>query len=199
MSTYTPFLCRVTPYGTPFFVPEASSTNPWIIDNLSAQDVCRYYWLLEWVSIAYKMTFSGSFEVQSNLSLGGMYTSVPRMRIIAPPQFSGSIFQPSSGIITEGKIDFSKIYLQEGGQYAIDFTFNAYSRDEGIGGSDFLLSFYRSVGDIGQRDSYKSQTVDFSGKSVTVYLNYNSQIWPEDEIELNSFSLSASFFSNDEQ
>ncbi|MDR3317755.1 MAG: hypothetical protein LBS71_03045 [Puniceicoccales bacterium] len=197
MPTYTPFLCRVTPYGTPFFVSLESSSNTFAIDNLSAEDVCYYYWLLESVTIHYKMTFSGSLEIQNNLLLGGMYGTVPQRRVLDTPSFNGSIFHSSSGVQVEGRIDLSKIYLQPNGLYAIDFKFIIYARSETIDGSNFLLSFYRSIGNSGQRNSYKTQDFSFLGETKTIYLNYNSQIWSESEIELNEFSITTTFFSND--
>ncbi|MDR1303530.1 MAG: hypothetical protein LBJ81_02830 [Puniceicoccales bacterium] len=66
MSTYTPFLCRVAPHGTPFFVPLEASSDTFFARDLAAADVCRYYWLLESVAIAYRMTFDG-LVVQGNL------------------------------------------------------------------------------------------------------------------------------------
>ncbi|MDR1906822.1 MAG: hypothetical protein LBQ03_01200 [Puniceicoccales bacterium] len=197
MSTYTPFLCRVTSYGTPFFVPLEISSGSFDIRNLSAEDVCRYYWLLESVTIHYKLTFSGSLEVGSNLLLGGMYGTVPRMRLLSVPNFQGTIFHSSSGVQSEGSIDFSKIYFQGSGPYAVNFDFAIYARVETLAGSNFLVSFHRSAGSSGQRDRYKTQAVNFLGNNFTVYLNYNSAIWTADEIELNEFSLAATVYNND--
>jgi hypothetical protein len=197
MSTYTPFLCPVTPYGTPFFVSLEASSDNFAMNNISAEELCFYYWLLESVTIHYKLIFSGSLEVEGNLVLGGMYGTVPRMRLLDVPNFSGTIFHSASGLQAEGSIDFSTIDCQVDGLYAVNFAFNAYDRIEGIGGSNCLLSFYRSVGSTGQRNSHQSQAVNFLGKRVTIYLNYNNQIWSEDEIELNEFSLAATFFSNE--
>jgi hypothetical protein len=196
MSTYTPFLCRVTPYGTPFFVSLASSSDSFVIDNLSAEELCHYYWLLESVTIHYKLTFSGSLVVESSLLLGGMYGTVPRRRLLGVPSFSGTIFHSASGVQAEGDIDFSTVYERESGPYAVNFDFAIYSKVETVPGSNFLVSFGRSTGSSGQRNRYKTQVVSFLGRSVTVYLNYNDQIWGSDEIELNEFSLGAVFFSN---
>jgi hypothetical protein len=197
MSTYTPFLCRVTPYGTPFFVPLEFSSGSFAISNLSAEALCRYYWLLESVTIHYKLIFSGSLEVGTDLSFGGMYGTAPRQRLLTVPSFSGMIFHSSSGVQAEGNVNFSTIYLQESGLYAVNFDLAIYSKAETIGGSNFLVSFQRSIGSSGQRDSYRSRTVNFLGKSVTIYLNYNDQIWGSDKIELDEFSLAATFYNND--
>jgi hypothetical protein len=196
MSTYTPFLCRVTPYGTPFFVPLEPSSGNFVINNLSAEALCHHYWLLESVTIHYKLTFSGSLEVGTDLLLGGMYGTVPRRRLLAVPSFQGTIFHSSSGVQAEGDIDFSTVYLQENGLHAVNFDFAIYSKVATMPGSNFLVSFDRSIGSSGQRNSYKSQVVNFLGKSVTIYLNYNDQIWNGDEIELNEFSLGAVFYNN---
>ncbi|MDR0740154.1 MAG: hypothetical protein LBF34_00390 [Puniceicoccales bacterium] len=197
MSTYTPFLCRVTPHGTPFFVPLEPSLGGFVINNLPAETLCQYYWLLESVTIHYKLIFSGSLVVEGNLLLGGMYGTVPRQRLLAVPNFSGIIFHSASGVQAEGNVDFSTVYLQENGLYAVDFDFAIYAKVETVAGSNFLVSFQRSVGSSGQRNSYKSQAVNFLGKSVIVYLNYNDQIWSSDKIELDEFSLGAVFYNND--
>ncbi|MDR1591073.1 MAG: hypothetical protein LBR92_03715 [Puniceicoccales bacterium] len=196
MSTYTPFLCRVTPYGTPFFVPLEVSSGSFVINNLSAAELCQYYWLLESVTIHYKMLFYGSVVISTDLSLGGMYATQPRQRILGVPSFLGTIFHESVGIQASSNIDFSTIYLQGSGLYAVDFDFTIYTRIETLAGSNFLVSFYRSVGSNGQRNSYKTQTVNFLGESITVYLNYNDQNFDSDEIELTEFSLAATFYSN---
>ncbi|MDR1434888.1 MAG: hypothetical protein LBI77_00585 [Puniceicoccales bacterium] len=196
MATYTPFLCRVTPHGTPFFVPIEPSSDVFVIDNLSAEEVCRYYWLLNAVTIDYRMTFNGSLEVLGDLLLGGMYAAAPRMRLLSVPDFSNEIFDSSSGVQSEGIVDFSKIYLQNSGSYALVFDFIIYARVETVGGSNFLVSFHRSPGSSGQRDSYKTYTTDCFGKNITIYLNYNSQIWATDEIELNECSMVATFYEN---
>ncbi|MDR0418077.1 MAG: hypothetical protein LBH08_01400 [Puniceicoccales bacterium] len=196
MSTYTPFLCHVTPYGTPFFVPLKSSADTFMISNLSAEELCRNYWLLESLTIYYKLIFSGSLEITGNLSLGGMYATAPRMRLLNVPSFQGTIFHSSSGVQADGNVDFSSIYHQSDGLYAVNFDFAIYARVETISGSNFLVSFYRSVGHSSQRNSYKTQTVNFLGKSITVYLNYNDQIWESDEIELAEFSLAAVLYDN---
>jgi hypothetical protein len=196
MATYTPFLCRVTPHGTPFFVPIEPSSDFFTIDNLSAEEVCHYYWLLDAVTIDYGMTFSGSLEVLGDLLLGGMYAAAPRLRLLSVPDFSDEIFDSSSGVQAEGMIDFSKIYLQNNGSYAIAFDFVIYAKVETIGSSNFLVSFRRSSGSSGQRDSYKTYATDCFGKSITVYLNYNSQIWAADEIELSECAMGATFHEN---
>jgi hypothetical protein len=196
MATFTPFFCRVTPYGTPHFVPLESSSHTFILNNLSAQEVCHYYWLLHKLVFYYKLTFSGSLVVEKYLSMGTT-TIVPRNRLISVPAFSGSLFDSSTGIIWNGAINFSKIYLQDDGQYAIDLQFAAYNQTEGLGESHFLLSFGRSLGDSGQRDAYQSTVIDFMGKNISVYLNYNSQIWSGTSIALNDFSLTATFYDND--
>jgi hypothetical protein len=196
MPTFTPFLCRVTPYGTPFFVSLEPSSNVFIIGDLSAEDVCRLYWLLESVTINYKLMFSGSLEVRGELAMGGMYGTVPRQRLLGVPNFRGSIFHSSSGVQSESYIDFSKIYFQSNGLYAVAFDFVIYSKIETEGGSNFLVSLYRNSGSSGQRDSYKTKTVNFSGKNFALYLNYNSQIWTANEIEFNEFSMTTVFYEN---
>ncbi|MDR1366832.1 MAG: hypothetical protein LBJ13_02920 [Puniceicoccales bacterium] len=196
MSTYTPFLCRVTPYGTPFFVPLEFSSGTFVINNLSAEELCRNYWLLESLTIHYKLIFSGSLEVTGNLLLGGMYATAPRMRLLNVPSFQGTIFHSASGVQTDGNVDFSTIYYQSDGPYAVNFDFAIYARVETLSGSNFLVSFHRSAGHSGQRSSYKAQTVNFLEKSVTIYLNYNDQIWKSNEIELAEFSLAAAFYNN---
>jgi hypothetical protein len=186
----------VTPYGVPFFVPLEFSSGNFVIDQLSAEELCHYYWLLESVMIHYKLTFSGSLEVEGNLLLGGMYGRVPRMRLLSVPNFQATIFHSASGVQGEGSVDFSTIYCQNGGLYAVNFDCVLYAKVETVAGSNFLVSFHRSVGSSGQRDSYKTQAVNFLGKSVTVYLNYNGQVWSGDEIELDEFSLGATFYDN---
>jgi hypothetical protein len=167
-----------------------------VISDLSAEELCRIYWLLESVTIHYKLIFSGSLEVMGNLPLGGMYGTVPRMRLRNVPSFQGAIFHSASGIQSESNVDLSTIYHQSNGLYAVNFDCVLYAKVETLEGSNFLVSFYRSVGNSGQRNGCKTQTVDFLGRDVTVYLNYNDQIWNENEIELNEFSLGTTFYSN---
>jgi hypothetical protein len=118
------------------------------------------------------------------------------MRLLSVPSFQGTIFHSASGVQAEGNVDFSTVYLQENGLYGVDFNFAIYSRVETLAGSNFLVSFQRSIGSSGQRSSYKSQTVNFLGKSVTIYLNYNDQIWNSDEIELDEISVTTVFYNN---
>ncbi|MDR0590798.1 MAG: hypothetical protein LBG09_03040 [Puniceicoccales bacterium] len=194
MSTYTPFFCRVAAHGTPFFVPLEASSNTFFIRDLAAADVCHYYWLLESVTIAYKMTFEG-LVVQGNLFLGS-YAPVPRQRLLAVPPFYASQFLSSYGIQTVGELNFSKVYLQEDGQLALAFNFTAYSRDETVGGSQFLLCLERSEGDNGQRNAYKTKAFNIFGGGKTAYLNYNNQIWGDSGVALNEFSMAAVFYDN---
>jgi hypothetical protein len=172
------------------------SVGNFVIGQLSAEELCRHYWLLESVTIHYKLTFSGSLEVEGNLLLGGMYGRVPRMRLLSVPNFQATIFHSASGVQAEGSVDFSTIYCQGDGLYAINFDCTLYAKMETVAGSNFLVSFHRSEGNSGQRDSYKTRTANFLGKSVTGYLNYNGQIWSEDEIQLDEFSLAATFYDN---
>lgn len=168
-----------------------------MINNLSAETLCQCYWLLESVTIHYKLIFSGSLVVEDNLLLGGIYGTVPRRRLLDVPNFSGTIFHSASGVQAEGNVDFSTVYQQSNGLYAVDFDFAIYAKVETIGGSNFLVSFQRSTGSDGQRNDYESQTINFLGKNVTVYLNYNNQIWSSDEIELDEFSVTTVFYNND--
>jgi hypothetical protein len=73
----------------------------------------------------------------------------------------------------------------------------AYANVETVEGSNFLLSFERSAGSDGQRDAYKTKTFSFLGEMRTAYLNYNSQIWADGEIEFDAFSLEPIFYNND--
>jgi hypothetical protein len=197
MSTYTPFLCPVAPHGTPFFVPLEESSDAFFMHDLAAADVCRCYWLLESVTIHYKMTFYGSLEVQGNLLLGGIYAPVPRQRLVAVPSFYASQFLSSLGVQAVGNLDFSKVYLQENGKLAFQFSVAVYARDETVAGSNFLLSFERSMGSGGQRDAYKAKAFDFFGETRTAHLNYNRQIWSDGEVAFDEFSLTPVFYNND--
>jgi hypothetical protein len=196
MLTYTPFLCSVTPYGTPFFVSQEPALGSFVINNLTAEEICRYYWLLESVMIHYKFTFNGSMEIQDSFVLGGANTE-PQWRILSVPSYYSSILNGSFGIRAESSIDFSTVYLQENGLYAINFNFAIYNDIETVAGSSLLISFYRSVGNSGQRNAYKSLSANFLGKNLTAYLNYDNRVWDSSEIEFNEISLETTFYNND--
>lgn len=192
MSTFTPFLCPVTTYGTPHFVPLSSSNHASILNNMTADEACRNYWLLESVTIRYAMVLSGTLEVAGDLLLGGMYGTSPINRLLSPTHFTVSFYHSSCGVQSEASIDFSTIYLQENQLYAAAFDLFCYNLIEGIEGSNLLLSFTRSTGSSGQRNSCKTRNFTFLGSSRTAYLNYNSQIW--DDIEFNEFSVATTYF-----
>lgn len=196
MTIFRPFLCRVTPYGTPFFIGLREQKIESVLRGLSGAEVCRYYWLLEKLSIHYRVTVDGSITIEDTLTLGGIYGIAPIYRLLREPDFSGSVFDDSTGMYAEAKIDFSAIYKDEDG-YTIPFTFACYIQEEGLDEGIFLISLERSEGIYEQRDSYKTRTFSFAGKESNVYLNYSSELWSESEIEFEAFDISATFFQND--
>ena len=196
MSTFTPFLCPVTPYGTPHFVSLSSNSSSSILSNMTAEELCRNYWLLESVTIHYAMLLSGTLEIVGDLLLGGMYGVRPVARLLSPTHFTSSFYHSSCGVQSEAEIDFSTVYDQGNQRYAAAFDFVSYNLNEGVGGSNLLLAFYRSTGTSGQRNQCKTRSFTFLGSTHTVYLNYNSQIWSSSDIELNAFSITTTFFAN---
>ena len=196
MSRFTPFLCRVTSYGTPDFVPLSLSGKTSILSNMTPEELCRNYWLLESVTIRYKMLLSGTLEVSGDLILGGMYSTVPIRRLLSPTKFTASVYHAFYGVQSNASIDFSTVYQQEDQRYAVPFDFVSYVPDEGLDEGNLLLSFYRSTGANGQRNQCKTRNFTFLDTVQTVYLNYNGQIWPDTDIELSEFSVTTTFFDN---
>lgn len=197
MTRFTPFLCRVTPYGTPFFVPLVSDGGiSSIFSSLDAKTLCRYYWLLERVDIHYQLTFSGSIVLDDELSIGGMYATLPIRRLLSVPEFEASQIHALYGVRSTGKIDFSNVYAQNEQQYAVRFDFAVYNADEKESESDFLLSFHRSAGLNDRRDRCKTRNFRFLDQTYTVYLNYSSAVWSDTEISLDYCSLQTVFFEN---
>ncbi|MDE6576476.1 MAG: hypothetical protein K2L24_03745 [Opitutales bacterium] len=200
MTRFTPFLCRVTPYGTPFFVPLVTNGGiTSILSGLDADSLCRCYWLLERVDIRYQMTFSGSIVLENELSIGGMYATPPIRRLLGVPELNASMIHALYGVYSEGKIDFSTVYAQADQQYAVRFDFTVCNADEPKEESNFLLSLYRSAGASDRRNRCKTRNFSFLGKTYTAYLNYNSSVWADTDISLDSFSLQTVFFENPQE
>lgn len=174
-----PFLCRVSSAGVPHTITH-SKENKYTISGLSADDMCKLYWTLNAINIHYSFNINGINVTRAIIATTEV---IPKNRIIAPVEFYSSGYDSELNTSYLCNLFFDPIYLLDDDTLGIKFLFNEIDETSSI---DFNI-----LPKVGMENI--SYDFTFLNVPAKVYLNYNSSVVSEADIE--SFSVDLIFAS----
>jgi hypothetical protein len=190
MNSYEAFLYRVSEAGVPHHIPYAPYDHQATLRDFSTQEVANLYWLLETLDVDYRYTINGVSLHRHYQIHATDYSPIIR------PQFQSLIlremaYDPFYLYPYIGALRFGTIFQdpQQANRYGLNLSI--YEED-GTGYHLFCLTTDPDYEFLNTRVQY---AFNFMGKSVALYMYYNPTYIRS--ISLDTVSLSASFFSNE--
>jgi hypothetical protein len=191
MSSFEPFLYRVSEAGVPHHIPYATYDHQTTLRDLSTQEVANLYWLLETLDVDYHYTIN-SIGLHRHYQINA--TNYPP---ILRPTFQSFLLREMAydtlyNYPYIGTLRFGTIFQdpQQVNRYGLHLSIH---EEDGTGHNLFCLT---TDGNYEFLDTHVFREFNFMGKTCRLYLYYNPNY--VSSISLDSVSLSAEFFSNED-
>jgi hypothetical protein len=148
---------------------------------LPASHVCRLYWMLSSLSVAYSYSVNG-VAVSRNFNVSSVVS--PRDRLLAPATFYGTKYFPATGTscMLELRLDVAYFNPSDSSEIGLAMTFE---EADSLGLINLCLHQISSMASV-------SKAFAFAGSNFVAYLNYVPSL--VSSVELASFAVGTEFF-----
>ena len=176
------FLTRVSFAGVPHALPHDGDTSQATLYPITAQDACQLYWLLSSLDVSYTYAVNGN-QISRNFSATS--TAVPKSRLISPATFYKTTYDSATQTSYVVDLQLGKVYFAGDDNSKIGFRLIVEETDS-FNLINLCLNQISGMANV-------SRTFTFMGKTLTMYLNYNSA--SISTAALASFSMAPQFFT----
>jgi len=190
MSSFDPFLYRVSEAGVPHHIPGEAYGDAATLRDLTAQEVADLYWRLETLDVDYHYTING-VGLQRHYTISGTdYPPIQRPKytsfVLSTTDYDALYNYPYLGALRFGTVYRDPAQNQ---RYGLQLSLH---EEDGTGYNLFGLSTAPQHETLTDRVTLQFSFLD---RDIALYLYYNPTY--VSTVSLDSAALSATFFSSE--